>query len=43
METKIIKRGKKDRQKICDDCGAYYKHGCSYYVYSRIKDCAKQK
>lgn len=42
MERKI-KRGPKDRQVICDKCGAYYKGGCEYYVRNKTQKCIKQK
>jgi hypothetical protein len=42
-ETKQVKRGKKDRQKICDECGLYFKTGCAFYTNNTIKNCLKQK
>jgi hypothetical protein len=42
-EPKQVKKGKKDRQVICDNCGLYYKTGCTYYTNDTVKKCIKQK
>jgi hypothetical protein len=40
-EVSRLKRKSKEEQ-ICDECGAFYKNGCSYYTSHKINECPKQ-